>query len=521
MKRQRVREERAAAAAIERYFEGGYAATKKRWPDLVDSFENRSILARTKGVTHEDVTSLGKMLNSWQKYQRFCENEGTLSDLGQIPKHALEIITADYGMSIVPHLASVQPIPERVGLIYYKTTKATKSRGNIQAGDILNHPWRPPHASTGDNGTQDSLRYPAGYAGEMVVATVPVVCNGTDRIFAGAPLYEIPASESANVRPRSLRLTGSYTDTGGAVNTVLAVDDGEGNILGRGIYGAVRYIASSSTPGDEAGILSLTFGNIPASGTVSLTMEYATDFEESGYVPETNFTTEAMDISAEIFALTQSQGMFKSFEFENRFGESASEMMAKELTGALNLELGNIAVNRLIAAAENIPGNTATFNAGTPQYITYDGHMAQLKAFIAKADSTILRNAGRGTVNYIIAGHAAAATLSTLPGWKSEIIETQGSNIFGTLDGKVVIRAPHLNNPQAMYCVYKGKGGFDTPLVYAPYMPLVMTNTLQDISNILKNRAIAAVWAGMKVVAPTFVTKIIVSDAVYSTPVQL
>jgi len=205
--------------------------------------------------------------------------------------------------------------------------------------------------------------------------------------------------------------------------------------------------------------------------------------------------------------------MFKAFEFSNRFGQSSEEMIARDLTGALNLEIGNSAITRLIRASRG----TTTFNVGVPQYISYAEHMQHLKAEITKASSTILNNAGRGYVNYLICGSTAAGILATLPGWEQMMIETPGSNIWGTLDGMTVIRAPHID-PNSIYCVYKGKGGFDTPLVWSPYMPLVVSKTLQDIDNILKNRAVAAVWGGLKVVAPSFVTRIQLVDQAYTTP---
>lgn len=503
----------AAMTKMVNVIESGADAAKRKYPSLIESFCNKSVLAKTRGVQAEDVYALGQMLNSWEKYRNFCESNGNLSDLGTLPQHALEIITADFGMSIVPHLASVQPIQERLGLIYYKTIRATKTRGNIEAGDYLQHPFRPPHASAGDQGDFASLRYPEGYAGEKIITSLEVAGDGSAYLIEG--LEPIANAESSNIRPRSVIITGTYTGSSGGSHNVKMIDDGEGNLLGNGVSGSLRYVGAVGLP---AGILELVFADPVAADTFVFTFEYATDFEESGYVPEVNFTVEQTDIAAEIFALTQSQGMFKTFEFQNRFGQSAEEMMARDLTGALNLELGNTAVKRLVAACEAIPGNSVTFNAGTPQYISYTEHMQQFKAMLIRASSTILRNAGRGQVNYLIAGHSAAALIATLPGWKQEIVDTPGSNIWGTLDGMTVIRAPHIQE-NAVYCVYKGKGSFDTPLVYAPYMPLVVTKTLQDIDNVLKNRAVAAVWAGMKVVAPTFVTKVVVSNATFVTPV--
>lgn len=502
-------DERAVALSFEQTAD----LAAERWPSLIEAFVSDSVLAKTRGVYVEDVAALGEMLWQWEKYQNFCEAQGTLADLGTLPKHALEIITADFGTSIVPHVASVQPIKERLGIIYFKTVKTTKARGNMGVGDYIQHPFHPPSASTGDDGTQASLRYPEGYAGEKVMTTLAVTGgNSTLQTFVQTTNIPLLASATAYIRPRSVVLTSTYTGVGGS-HSIKAIDDGEGNLLGNGVSGTIRYIPN----GGNAGVTALTFAD-PPTGTVTFTWEYATDFEESGYVPEVNFTVEFTDIAAEIFALTQSTGMFKAFEFSNRFGQSAEEMVARDLTGALNLEIGNAAISRLVAAAESIPYNTVTFNAGVPQFISYAEHMQQLKAIIVKASSTILRNAGRGQVNYLIAGANASAIIATLPGWTQQLVDTPGSNIWGTLDGMTVIRAPHID-PDTIYAVYKGKGGFDTPLVYSPYMPLVVTKTLQDIDNILKNRAVAAVWAGLKVVAPTFVTKIKIDNATYVTPI--
>lgn len=501
--------ERVVAQSVEQTAE----LAAERWPSLVETFVSDSVLAKTRGVYAEDVAALGNMLESWEKYQSFCEANGSLGDLGTLPKHALEIITADFGTSIVPHLASVQPIKERLGIIYFKTVKVINSRGNMTSGDYIQHPFKPPSAGTGDAGDFASLRYPEGYAGEMVTGTIAVTQEGGQTLQNFTDNAWLLSSATAMIRPRSVVITGTYTG-GGASIPFKCIDDGEGALLGNGVTGTVRYEPN----GGNAGITLLSFAVAPTAGTYTFTLEFATDFEESGDVPETNFTIEHTDIAAEIFALTQSTGMFKAFEFQNRFGSSAEEMIARDLTGALNLEIGNAAISRIAAACDALPNNSVTFNAGVPQYVSYAEHMQQLKAVITKASSTILRNAGRGQVNYLIAGANAAAIIATLPGWTQQMVDTPGSNIWGTLDGMTVIRAPHINE-NYIYAVYKGKGGFDTPLVYSPYMPLVVSKTLQDIDNILKNRAVAAVWAGLKVVAPTFVTRIVISNNVYTTPI--
>jgi hypothetical protein len=49
---------------------------------------------------------------------------------------------------------------------------------------------------------------------------------------------------------------------------------------------------------------------------------------------------------------------------------------------------------------------------------------------------------------------------------------------------------------------------FDAAVVYSPYMPLFVSNTLPVPNNVLQRQGIACVWAGMKVVAPAFINAV-------------
>ncbi|MCK9327116.1 MAG: hypothetical protein M0P69_16605, partial [Bacteroidales bacterium] len=56
--------------------------------------------------------------------------------------------------------------------------------------------------------------------------------------------------------------------------------------------------------------------------------------------------------------------------------------------------------------------------------------------------------------------------------------------------------------------LYKGTSMFDAAVVYSPYMPLFVSNTLPVPNNVLQRQGIACVWAGMKVVAPAFINAV-------------
>ena len=130
---------------------------------------------------------------------------------------------------------------------------------------------------------------------------------------------------------------------------------------------------------------------------------------------------------------------------------------------------------------------------------------------LSYAESMILANAGRsGGATALVAGHQLSATIRTLPGFKpaGDLNAVLGTHFFGTLDGKPVLRSSVV--PEAeMLMISKGTSMFDTSLVYAPYLPLFVTNMSDGIDhNPLKSQKGVALQAGMIAPVPTLITKI-------------
>ena len=64
-----------------------------------------------------------------------------------------------------------------------------------------------------------------------------------------------------------------------------------------------------------------------------------------------------------------------------------------------------------------------------------------------------------------------------------------------------------------MVCVFKGATPFEAAAVYAPYMPLVVTDTLPTGENPLVNQRAAAVWAAVESLVPNYATTLTVTTA--------
>ncbi len=455
-----------------------YLANKKYKPFL-EAMEY-SPLAKIRQITPMDIAVLGDQLSKWDLYAKeglqISENaDGTLSDLGPLPKYAYDVVTAQYAASIVPLICSVQPIPGQQGFVYFKQIQALSTRGNVNSGDILRNALAAPDKQA------------VGFAGannDKSVATT----------VAGNLDYTFPVGTS--VRERTLELTVSGI-------TGKMVDDGQGHLYSVGAhigYGDITY---------SSGVVNLHLAADPGNGkTVSVTFE--TDYEASGDLPTTQLQFVSSDVRAEVFATRTEYGQLKTFELRNTFGTDIEQEVISDITSELNAEIGNTLIKRISNAAVG----SATWSAAPGTNVSESEHLLAFRFRIAEAAQTIAENAGRGDVSVIVCGTKIAALFEKMePVFKKTGVASSGPTLWGIWNGRVpVIRSLQTIGASDMYCIYKGSGLFDSSAVYAPYMPLIINGKIPMVNNVLKQQAYAASMAAIKVVIPNFITKVSVTS---------
>jgi len=196
----------------------------------------------------------------------------------------------------------------------------------------------------------------------------------------------------------------------------------------------------------------------------------------------------------------------KAFALKQRFGLNAEELIAKDLTIELNSEISTQAVKQAYLNAIGVTQWQKTPPAG----VSYIEHQLTFMNTLAQAEAQILSNAGRLNNTALLVGGDAAAIIRALPGFQPapEMVATLGTHFFGTLDGKPVLRSSVVPDAE-MLMISKGTSMFDTSLVYAPYLPLFVTNMTDGIDhNPLKSQKGVALQAGMIAPVPTLITKI-------------
>lgn len=444
----------------------------KAYRPQVEMLESKSLISKVRSVTPYDIYSLGKQLESFEVYKQLCEEDGTLSQLGKIPDVAFDVITVAYGTSPISVISSVQPIDEEKGTVYFKNVIAGDTRGNVTAGQSFAAASRAEDVS------------PLGYASDTATVHIGDTAAGTKTYnftFGNAPL-----------RTYKVRVE---------VNGLTATDDGNGRLVGYGIQGQVDY---------RTGAAVIQFYEDP-NGVYPIMATAAQDFEASQDIPRLTMKLTTKSVDAQVFALKDTIGLEQSYALRRRFGMVAEDEVATDLISAINSEIVGSTIVKLRAGAM---GNTQWSNT-PPTGVSYLEHKQTFKDAIATAESVILGNAGRGTINVLIAGRNASSIISTLPGFtKISDGTTIGPHIFGTLDGVTVIRIPSvaLLPANEVICLYNSGSPFEAAAIYAPYMPLVVTTALPSGNNPLVNQKAAAVWAAVDLLVSNFVTRITITD---------
>ena len=247
----------------------------KKYKPYMEFFEKHSVVGKVKGrVAEEDIYALGEQLERFEEYKQFVEADGSRNDLGILPNIALDVIAASSAQSPIPLIASIQPINEQKGTIWFKKVEARTTRGNIQKGDTL------------VNATNGRVKIPVGFAGEEVFGEdTGAVGDGSKTDFAFTLNYP-----PVNLRSVTIRLEDG---------SVKGIDDGEGNIVGVGVQGTINYVT---------GAVTIKFAQAPADG-VKILADYATNFEDLSEIPTIGSSYESMVVTARTYALRTDIGL--------------------------------------------------------------------------------------------------------------------------------------------------------------------------------------------------------------------
>jgi len=334
-------------------------------------------------------------------------------------------------------------------LIYYQDIIAGTSRGNMTAGQKIIE------FGTLDNEIQN-------YANHRVSAEALVTTVAATLAYA-VNLVNVPV------------MPGSVVVTSAAPAAFTLTDDGNGNLLGAGMWGTVNYIT---------GAVTLQYAADPTVAVV--TVDYVIDIEAQATLPSIELAISNDTVKSEPYGLKVDSGLLESFQMRKRFGTALDQMLAKSLTGALTNETFGAALAKL---AGNSAGNT-TFSLTVPSGVTREQHLSsEFKRVVAAMETVLLANVGIGNLSSMVLGRDAASVVSEIPGFKRVTgANTTAPHIFGSLNGITIIRVPNAAQlgVNAGFGLHKGSD-FTNSLTMAMYMPVMVLPRTVNFNNPLNS----------------------------------
>lgn len=447
----------------------------KKYKGLIEAFERGAQKTRIgESVSTFDIVAVGQQLDQFENYRKFQESMSNLGALGAVPQVASEVIVAANANSIIPLLASVQPVKEEHTIVYFKTT-TTNDPAYANTKGVISDP-------------RDLDNPGNGYLGTARIKVNAGNVNTGSKTLSG------------NVDKKYLPLRPRYVEV--AIDGVgFGKDDGEGHFVAFGFEGTVDYKTGAYTIVVDA--------NTSITGDKAVTLIADRDVDSAEELTKVQTQLQTTDITAEVMALATDMGHFASFAFQNRFGKTAIDEVATDLTQELTRVLNTRAVTELARTAK---ATDIKFNRKAPTGVSYAEHKLSFVDTIAEAEIALHKQSGANAINRIIAGSTACATLRGMPDFvQDEDASRVAVGLYGYYDGIPVIRATNVQGVADgdIVCINNNDSNyFNAPLVYAPFMPLMITNTVQHANNPFRNTMAAGVWAGIKTVNPNLGLKV-------------
>lgn len=448
---------------------------KKYRPQMEALINSNSLRDVKESLNEFDIVGVGKQLDQFQFYtQTIGESYSGQGSLGKLPEIALDVITASYGNSVLPLLASTQPLDEQKGLVYFRSLYAAQASGGYTTNKVISDPFSVSNVGDGTLGQQRVK----GQVGKG---------NAELKTFTSTNL-------ASPIRPFTVEVHVEGVGT--------AKDDGNGNLLTYGKFdGTVDY---------ATGVINVNTDEALESNK-KITTIYDVDVDLATSIDRVQSSLITKEVSAEIWTLAADVGFFASVAMQKRWGRKSEDMVAEDLTFALTNSLNSRAVSEIVRQAK---GDAIVWKQTPPQGVSFTEHAASFNFALAQAERNIYKASGANTVNRIIAGTSAASVLRGMPNWRSaDLIPGAAIGLYGFLDNIPVIRANQLVDDNDVIALSNPQDNFNSPLAYCPFMPLMLTDTVQDPSNPFRQTRAAGVWAGFATMNENLVTKITVTPA--------
>lgn len=430
--------------------------------------------------TPNDSVAFGQYAQTWESYRDVFEADMTSRNtLGEALKSNLGLVAMAYSSLPIQNLASVQPLNDEAGSVYFRTGVAAQARGGIAAGADLITPMGAINKDI------------SGFTSETQTLTVTIADPAT-------VTYNLTLG--AELRPGSVRINVA----GGKIK---AMDDGEGHILGVGID------SEASTVNYQTGAAVVKFVDLTGKGVAAqdvIDATYSQSVIDSNTIPTMKWILKSKVVNADYYVLQSQYSNLSEVVLRKRFGAELSDQVSADLVSQITSSVMFKAIAKLRQAAirnEATTGESIQWSIAAPTAVSDADHRKTFDDKLIEATGVMYKVAGKGDITAMIVGTTGKKILKTA-GMRMIKNAVSGPHLCGMYDNVPVYYAPNtVLGDNEMLVVYRGQNWYEAPLVYAPFLP-VTTVSGNAIQNVLTNANAAYHSAALENVVDGFSVRI-------------
>jgi len=438
--------------------QAGWEARRAADFQLVESWKKRpgrdikardEILDCLAGIADEDKRcNLARLYENTLRHIRKLKEATSSVSVGSFEKFVFPIIRAYMANLVAAELVTVQALDAPTGLVFFFEPIYGTTKGRIQRGTKMSDVRRGP-----------STEYT--YTGERVKDEPRGVGTGAATHFTGN-LALVP-------------VRGTTVVIGDGTRRV--VDDGNGHLIGSVDPLGVNTVDYAT------GAYDLLFATAPDAGT-AVVANYEFNSEGQANTPEIDLQMTTAALTARKWALRCRYSIEAAQDFEAYHGlkleMEAVSFMRNEIAKEVNYEI--IRHLRTIAASGLI-----SWDRTPPLGVPWIWHKESLYDALVQGQIAVNERTQRVTPNWVVGGPGFCEILQTLNRFKSSgagASNEAGVRKIGTVEDLTIYRDPSFGNDggetsrNEFLMGYKGSGFNDTGYIWAPYLPLYITNTV-------------------------------------------
>lgn len=442
-------------------------ARHPRWTELLDGLDGieRNNMAILLENQYRFLHSVGR------NPDKLLAETTTSVGVGMLDKFAFPIIRSMMPNLIMQEVASVQPMPVPQGQVFYMDIVYGDAKGAIAK-----------NSSIFDSRTGVSSY--ADYSKNQVSGIALTIASNDITGTPALPANQLP------VLPGSARIVATLSD-----GTQIVLND-NGN-------GAWVLVAGTATI--SSGAITYTTGActlvIASDNIVSATLQYSYPNEANDNVMQVDLQFTSAPVVARVDKLRVRLSLEAIQNMQSLHGIDAQVEAVNAMQQVIGREIDRTGVNEMYKAAG---AGSVKWDKATPPGVDFQRHKYTIIDSFIAGTNLVYKATRRVRPNWIICGIDVSTVVESL---KDEFVPAGGALAtqsrtgpmkLGTLAGRWEVYVDPDMPSNAWVMGFKGSNFMDAGFVYAPYIPLMVTDpvTLDDFMT----RQGAMTQYGMKVV---------------------